>query len=212
MSPPSPPKPKKINPFEGVSSDADIYRAQQALGIEKIKKDEDKRAVDQWLLDERWEKELKRDTFRKSYRGIRRDGTIEKEDRTQWALDQSLAAEQTLIYDRQADEQSAQLQDQFEQRQSSQRESAEAQRQMMEDMMNQPVYMPKQQQMPVVQKPQVQDDPILPAPAPNTPMSIAAPPPPELANSGQRMAIVKTSKSSQARSRRATRGTSRLTN
>ena len=83
---------------------------------------------------------------------------------------------------------------------------------MMEEMMNQPVYMPKQQMNPVVQKPQVMNDPILPAPAPNTPMSISAPPAPELTNTGSRMAIVRTPASTQARSRRATRGTSKLTN
>ena len=212
MSSPSPPKPQKINPYEGLSSDADINRARQALGISNINSDDDKRQIDEWLLNERWEKESGRDTFTEAYRGAKKDGSIERGDRTQWALDQALGAEQTLIYGEQSAGQQQQLQDQFEQSQLAQQEAAEAQRQMMEDMMNQPVYMPKQQQMPVVQKPQVQNDPILPAPAPNTPMSIAAPPAPELANTGSRMAIVRTPASTQARSRRATRGTSSLRN
>jgi hypothetical protein len=115
-------------------------------------------------------------------------------------------------YAKQSGEQQSQLQKQYEQMRADQQKDADVQRKMMEEMMNQPVYMPKQQQMPMVQKPQVQNDPILPAPAPNTPMSIAAPPAPELVNTGSRMAIVRTPASTQARSRRASRGTSKLTN
>lgn len=117
-----------------------------------------------------------------------------------------------LKYDAESVKNQQQLQKNYERTLADQKASAEEQRKMMEEMMNQPVYMPKQQQMPVVQKPEVRDDPILPAPAPNTPMSIAAPPAPELTNTGNRMAIVRTPASTQARSRRATRGTSNLTN
>jgi hypothetical protein len=212
MSAPSPPKPKKMNPYAGVSSNADIYRAQQALGIDKVKKDKDKRRIDEWLLNERWEKESTRSTFNNAYRTQMREGNIGRKDRTQWALDQALGAEQTLIYDRQADEQSDQLQAQYDQSRADQKEAAEAQQKLMEEMMDQPVYMPKQQGMPMVQKPEVRNDPLLPAPAPNTPMSIAAPPPPEMTRAQTNMAIVRTPRSTQARSRRATRGTSRLTN
>ena len=212
MSSPSPPKPQKINPYEGVSSNSDVNRARQALGIDSIKSDNDKRAVDEWLLNERWEKESQRDSFTTAYKGSIKDGSLKRKDKTQWALDQALGAEQTLIYDRQAEEQSEQLQAQYDQSQADQKEASEAQQKLMEEMMNQPVYMPKQQGMPVVQKPEVRNDPLLPAPAPNTPMSIAAPPPPEMTRAQTNMAIVRTPRSTQARSRRATRGTSRLTN
>ena len=212
MSAPSPPKPKKINPYAGVSSNADIYRAQKALGIDKVKKDKDKRRIDEWLLNERWEKESTRSTFNNAYKTQMRGGNIGRKDRTQWALDQVLGAEQTLIYDRQSDENTAQLQTQYDQSRADQKEASEAQQKLMEEMMNQPVYMPKQQGMPMVQKPEVRNDPLLPAPAPNTPMSIAAPPPPEMTRAQTKMAIVRTPRSTQARSRRATRGTSRLTN
>lgn len=212
MSAPKPPKPQKINPYQGVSSNSDVNRARQALGIDSIESDNDKRAVDDWLLNERWEKESSRKTFKQAYKQSIRNKTISKEDQSQWALDQALASEQSLIYDRQSDKQSEQLQAQYDQSRADQKEAAEAQQKLMEEMMNQPVYMPKQQGMPMVQKPEVRNDPLLPAPAPNTPMSIAAPPPPEMTRAQTNMAIVRTPRSTQARSRRATRGTSRLTN
>lgn len=212
MSAPSPPKPKPINPYAGMSSDADIKRAMDAIGISKLNSDKDKRQVDEFLLNERWDKESQRNTFRQAMNRSRKDGTIKKGDRTQWALDQTLGAESTLLYDRQTQKQTDQLQSQYDQMTADQQATAEAQREMMEKMMNQPVYMPKQQGMPMVQKPQVKDDPLLPAPAPNTPMSIAAPPAPELTTTGNRMAIVRTPRSTQARKRRATQGTSNLTN
>ena len=212
MSAPKPPKPQKINPYSGLASNVDIKRAMDALGYDKLKKDGQKRKVDQYLLNERWEKESQRSTFTDAYQSSMSAGDIGKEDRTQWALDQALSAEQSLIYDMAADEQAEELQTQYDQSQADQKESAEAQRKMMEEMMNQPVYMPRQQGMPMVQKPEVRNDPLLPAPAPNTPMSIAAPPPPEMTRAQTNMAIVRTPRSTQARSRRATRGTSRLTN
>ena len=96
---------------------------------------------------------------------------------------------------------------------TSQQEAAEAaQREQMEAMMNQPVYMPKQQSMPVVQKPVARQDPLMPAPMAPSPMSIAAPPAPQQTMSNNRMAIVRTSPYTKTRQRRATRGTSRLTN
>ena len=124
MSSPSPPKPKKINPYAGVSSDADIYRAQQALGINKVKKDKHKREIDEWLLNERWGKESERSTFNNAYRSAMREGTIGREDRTQWALDQALAGEQTLIFDRQAEEQSAELNERYEKMSAEQKAAA----------------------------------------------------------------------------------------
>ena len=212
MSAPKPPKPQRINPYEGVASNADANRAMSALGIKRIDNDDKKRRIDAWLLNEQWVKESSRDTFRQAFKGATSGGDIGVNDRTQWALDQALSAEQTLIYGQQSAKQQKQLEDQFKQSQAAQKASADSQQKMMEEMMNQPVYMPKQQGMPMVQKPQVQNDPLLPAPAPNTPMSIGAPPAPELTNTGNRMAIVRTPRSTQARSRRATRGTSKLTN
>ncbi len=96
--------------------------------------------------------------------------------------------------------------------QAAMEKAAESQRQMMEDMMNQPVYMPRQQSLPTVQKPMPKQNSIMPAPAAPTPMNIAPPPAPELTAASNRMAIVRTPKSTRARQRRATRGTSRLIN
>ena len=210
MSSPSPPKPKKINPYAGVSSDADVYRAQQALGINKVKKDKHKRRIDEWLLNERWDKESERSTFNNAYRTQMREGNIGRKDRTQWALDQALGAEQTLIFDRQAEEQTAELNERYEKMSAEQKASADEQRAFMEEMMNQPVYQAKQAMPISVEKPKVNNDPLLPAPAAPMPMNIAPPPAPELTEASNRMAIVRTPKSTKTRQRRATRGTSSL--
>ena len=199
-----------MNPYAGVSSDADIYRAQQALGINKVKKDKHKREIDEWLLNERWGKESERSTFNNAYRSAMREGTIGREDRTQWALDQALAGEQTLIFDRQAEEQSAELNERYEKMSAEQKAAADEQREFMEEMMNQPVYQPRQTTPMVVKKPDVKNEPLLPAPAPQTPMNIAPPPAPELTATQNEMAIVRTPKSTRARQRRSTRGTSSL--
>jgi DNA-binding transcriptional regulator of glucitol operon len=210
MSSPSPPKPKKINPYAGVSSDADVYRAQEALGINKVKKDKHKREIDEWLLNERWDKESERSTFNNAYRSAMRQGTIGRKDRTQWALDQALAGEQTLIFDRQTDEQTAELNERYEKMTAEQKASADEQREFMKEMMDQPVYQAKQAMPISVEKPKVNNDPLLPAPATPMPMNIAPPPAPELTAASNRMAIVRTPKSTKTRQRRATRGTSSL--
>jgi hypothetical protein len=90
--------------------------------------------------------------------------------------------------------------------------AAAAQQAMMEEMMNQPVYMPRQAALPTVQKPMPKQNPILPAPAAPSPMNIGPPPAPELTLANNKMAIVRTPKSTRARQRRATRGTSSLIN
>ena len=245
MSSPSPPKPRKVNPYEGINSDADVYRAQQALGINKIKKDKHMAKINDYLLEERWEKEGQRGSFENSLKVAERKGIIEEGDRTTWALDQVLGVEDERNYAEDARESAKQMEEmqqgfadqqkamqlemqetqaaqlaqqqeamkaQYDQSRADQAANAEAQKAMMEEMMNQPVYMPKQQQMPVVQRPEVRNDPIPPAPNPPSPMNIAAPPAPELTSASNRMGIVKTSRSLRTRSRRATRGTSSLTN
>ena len=96
--------------------------------------------------------------------------------------------------------------------QESMDKAAAAQQAMMEEMMNQPVYMPRQAALPTVQKPMPKQNPILPAPAAPSPMNIGPPPAPELTSANNKMAIVRTPKSTRARQRRATRGTSSLIN
>lgn len=259
MSSPSPPKPQKINPYQGMNSDPRFYEAQQALGISNPNNADEINQINQYIFEQDLEGFKKDSDFTNAAAQLVAEGKVDassykyhdQKSYEAWAEKKGFnkkrsaaysdrmakeygenwygAGVEGIKYDRQnitsiqgrqeenkysaqTAEQNQTLEDNYNRMRADQLEDAEAQRKMMEEMMNQPVYMPKQQQMPVVQKPQVQNDPILPAPAPNTPMSIAAPPAPELANTGSRMAIVRTPASTQARSRRATRGTSSLTN
>ena len=258
MSSPSPPKPQKINPYQGMNSDPRFYEAQQALGISNPNDADEINQINQYMFEQDRDRYMKDSDFMYAAGQLASEGRIgsdgykyhDQASYESWAEKQGYSSKATKKfatkmqkrggdnwyateggldiqsgditaiqgrqeenkYAAQTAEQNQTLEDNYNRMRADQLADSEAQRKVMEEMMNQPVYMPKQQQMPVVQKPQVQDDPILPAPAPNTPMSIAAPPAPELANTGSRMAIVRTPASTQARSRRATRGTSSLRN
>lgn len=254
MSSPSPPKPQKINPYQGMDSDPEFYKKAQELGYTNVNNPAEVAAVNALIMQDRvdyksaqgdkyWNKALMDSgkirfyDEKTSYRWHRDQGYSKKHidkmnrekseqygtkdwylldekasDLSEFEFSEIQSKADSLKYDAESKRNQQQLQKNYERTLADQKASAEEQRKMMEEMMNQPVYMPKQQQMPVVQKPEVRNDPILPAPAPNTPMSIAAPPAPELTNTGNRMAIVRTPASTQARSRRATRGTSSLTN
>ena len=164
------------------------------------------------MLNERWDKESNRKSFVRAYRTGIKSGDVDKGDRSAWALNQTLGEEESFLSTQYTNKQSKQLRKQYRKDQRKGRKSAKEQNKRMEELMNQPVYMPQQGAPPMVQKPQQKFDPILPPPAAPNPMQIGPPPAPELATTGNRMAIVRTARSTQARSRRATRGTSKLTN
>lgn len=212
MSQPKIPSPRKINQYEGLASDIDTKRAMDALGIDKLNKDSEKRNIDKWLLNERWEKESQRKSFVRATRTNIKSGDVGKRDKTSWALDQALNEEADFLYQREVDKTTADLEKRYKQDIKAGRKRDRKQAKLMEEMMNQPVYMPQQGAPPLVQKPQQKIAPVMPAPVAPNPMQIGAPPAPELATTGNRMAIVRTARSTQARSRRATRGTSKLTN
>lgn len=93
----------------------------------------------------------------------------------------------------------------------AQERAQEFQRQMMEDMMNQPVFSAKQAALPTVQAKPKLPDPMPVAPAPPPQMNIATTPAPELVNIGNPMGIVRQSQTARSRSRQRTKGTSSLT-
>jgi hypothetical protein len=207
MSSPSPPKARKVNPYQGINANPEIFRAQQQLGINKIKKNKHLAKINEQVFKNRVDDAMGDKYFRRAARDL----DINNIDK-QSEMDRIYAQVDKNTYESQSRDQQKQLEEQYERMRADQLADAKTQQKLMEEMMNQPVYMPKQQQMPVVQAPRRQQEPMLPAPAPNTPMSIAAPPAPELTNTGNRMAIIRSPKSIQARSRRATRGTSSLRN
>lgn len=93
----------------------------------------------------------------------------------------------------------------------SQKEAAEQNQKMMEEMMNQPIYEARQAALPTVQYQPKTPDPMPVAPAPPPAMDITPAPPPELVNVGNPMGIVKQSTTARSRSRQRTRGTASLT-
>ena len=205
MSSPSPPKPKKVNPYTGINSDPEIYRAQQDLGIRKIKTDEHMARINQQVVLNRYGDGMDDPAFAQAA-GDLDFKSVDKQSE----LDRIYARMEQNTYNSQSEDQQAQLQSQYERMRADQLADADRQQELMEEMMNQPVYMPQQGAPPMVEKPAAENEPLLPAPVAPAPMQIGAPPTPELAESANKMAIVRTPKSTKARQRRATRGTSSL--
>lgn len=85
------------------------------------------------------------------------------------------------------------------------------QEQLMKEMMDQPVYQPKQAALPKVQAKLKTPKPVPVSPAPPPTMTISTAPAPELVNVGNPMNIVKQSSTSRSRARGRTKGTSSLT-
>ena len=205
MSSPYPPKPKKTNPYTGINTDPEIYRAQQQLGIGKIKKDKHMARINEQVLVNRYDDGMEDPYFAQAAADLN-FGSVDKQSE----LDRIYARMEENKYNQQSEDQQFQLQEQYERMRADQLADAERQQELMEEMMNQPVYMPKEGAPPLVQKPAAKNEPLLPAPVAPAPMQIGAPPTPELTESANKMAIVRTPKSTKARQRRATRGTSSL--
>ena len=207
MSSPSPPKQKKVNPYTGINTDPEIYRAQQDLGINKIKNDKHMGKINDQIILNRYSDGMGDPAFKQAAKDLD-FRSVDKQSE----LDQIYARMEENTYEEQNEAQQKQLEEQYERMRADQLEDAETQRELMEEMMNQPVYMPQQGAPPRVQKPTVKSDPLLPAPMAPTPMQIGPPPAPELTAAANKMAIIRTPKSTKARQRRATRGTSSLIN
>lgn len=258
MSSPSPPKPQKINPYQGMDSDPRFADAAKALGINNPNNPDEIRRINAYMFEQDRDYYQKDPAFILAQSQLAQEGRLSQGDYRyhdydsykSWAKKEGYSSREIRDFDKkmqkrtgddwyqseggstiserditaiqsrmdenkyaaESADQQEQLRQQYLQMRADQKEDAESQRKMMEEMMNQPVYMPQQQATPVVQAPRQEQEALLPAPTPNTPMSISAPPAPELTNAGNRMAIVRTPKSTQARSRRATRGTSSLIN
>lgn len=116
-----------------------------------------------------------------------------------------------LNQDRYTEEQNQRLDEQTQNFLDSQKEAAEANAAMMEEMMNAPVYQAQQAALPKVQYKAKTPEPMPAAPAPPPTMNITPAPAPELVNAGNQMGIVKQSSTARTRSRQRTRGTASLT-
>ena len=92
-----------------------------------------------------------------------------------------------------------------------QQDAADANAEMMEEMMNQPMFSAQQAALPRVQYKAKTPDPMPVQPAPAPTMNISPAPAPELVNVGNPMGIVKQSNTARSRSRQRTRGTASLT-
>ena len=109
------------------------------------------------------------------------------------------------------DEQNERLDKQTQEFIDSQKEAAEANAEMMEEMMNAPQFSAQQAALPKVQYQPKTPKPMPAAPAPAPVMNISPAPAPELVNAGNQMGIVKQSTTARSRSRQRTRGTASLT-
>ena len=206
MSSPSPPKPKKVNPYQGINTNPEILRAQQDLGINKIKKDKHMARINQQVIYNRYDDAMEDKYFARAAKDLDFEDGVEKQS----DIDRIYSRMEENAYERQSEEQQEQLDEQYQRMRKDQLADAEKQQELMKEMMNQPVYQPRQAMPTIVQKPEVKNDPLLPAPAAPMPMNIAPPPAPELTAAQNKMAIVRTPQSTKARQRRATRGTSSL--
>lgn len=113
--------------------------------------------------------------------------------------------------DKFTNQQNERLDKQTQQFLDSQKEAAEANQEMMEEMMNAPQFSAQQAALPKVQYKPETPKPMPAAPAPAPTMNISPAPAPELVNTGNQMGIVKQSTTARSRSRQRTRGTASLT-
>lgn len=109
------------------------------------------------------------------------------------------------------DENNARIDEQNEKMMIAQRESEERQAEIMKEMMNQPIYQPRQAALPKMQAKPKTPKPMPVAPAPPPTMSISTAPAPQLVNVGNPMNIIKQSSTSRSRARGRNKGTSSLT-
>lgn len=196
-----------MNPYQGINTDPEISRAQKDLGIGKIKKDKHMERINEQIVLNRYDDAMGNEDFAAAAKELNY-----REVNKQSEIDNIYAQMEKNTYEQQSADQQSQLEKQYKRMRKDQLADAETQRELMEEMMNQPVYMPQQGTPPRVQKPTAKSDPLLPAPMAPTPMQIGPPPAPELTAAANKMAIIRTPKSTKARQRRATRGTSSLIN
>jgi len=325
MSAPKPPTPKKVNLYEGMTSDPEFAAAAKELGYTNVNKDHEVAAVKEHILKSRIEDERRDKSFVKAERQLYKEGILETNDPftdkeswkshyiksnklkgdptaqkqankaykqkvkdsgehfiysddtdTEWELQkiydkqyeieeakyqkdyekglrqdakkyqkqqkklqnkadkkynkqlkQQTAAQKQLMQQMQKQQQRQQklqasqqkkAQNRYDkQMQAQQKAQAKQQKQMMKqqekmmkEMMDQPIYNPKQAALPKVQQQARTPDPMPVAPKPAPTMNIPTAPAPEMVSMGNPMGIVKQSSTSRSRSRRRTRGTSSL--
>ena len=282
MTSPKLPTLKRVNPYEGLTSDPEFAAAAEKLGYTSVNKDYEVAAVKEYLLKDTISNERRDNTFAKAERQLYKEGVLTTNDpfvdKKSWkenyieknnlkgnkgrkaanqaykdkvaeggrnfmfADDTDTEWELQKIYDRmfdidtnksirknnktlmaqadeflkKQDEVQAKADERFdkqvEEQQIAQDKIFKQQEEMMDKLLNQPIYEARQAAMPKIQaKPQT-PKPINPAPAPPPQMSIPTAPAPEMVSLGNPNAIVKQSRSARSRSRRRTRGTSSLTN
>lgn len=126
------------------------------------------------------------------------------------ALEDQFEANQQMQIDAQNAANQAQ-QDMIDAMNEQAKQNSTDQKEMMEEMMNQPIYQAQQAALPKVQYKPKTPEPMPAAPAPPPTMNISPAPAPELVNTGNQMGIVKQSSTARTRSRQRTRGTASLT-
>lgn len=80
MSAPKPPTPKKVNIYEGMTSDPEFAKAAKELGYTSVNKDYEVAAVKELMLKNTAELERKDKSFRKAERQLYKEGLLETND------------------------------------------------------------------------------------------------------------------------------------
>ena len=80
MTAPKPPTPKKVNPYEGMTSDPEFAQAAKELGYSSVNKDHEVAAVREYMLKNKIERERSDKAFRRAESQLYKEGILETND------------------------------------------------------------------------------------------------------------------------------------
>ena len=212
MCSPSAPSTPRINPYEGMTTDARFAAAADELGLDEVDRDWEVRKVNDYLAKQDYEVAARDPNFGTARQQLLDEGLLKEDDDnySPWYL----STIQGRMYDNTQDEayaeQKASTDKAAQDFKDMMNEQSESQAQMMEDMMNAPTYQAQQGSVAPVMAPVVTPDPIPVTPSTPTMKIQKTPPAPELVQGPNKMAIVRQSKTARTRQRSSSRGTASL--
>ena len=209
----SAPKPKtpKVNPYAGMTSDPKFSAAAKELGISNVNKEDEVRQIIEYIMGQDIDRASRDPNFNPARDQLLEEGILKPEDKLDaWYLSQVQDRMYTNTQDEAYAQQKADTDKSAQDFKDMMAEQAESQAEMMEKMMNAPTYQARRGDVAPVMAPVVTPKPIPVAP-PTPRMEIQkTPPPPELTQTPNNMAIIRQSKSARSRQRIRSRGTASL--
>lgn len=209
----SAPKPKtpKVNPYSGMTSDPKFSAAAKELGISNVNSEDEVRRINEYIMGQDIDRASRDPNFNPARDQLLEEGILKPEDKLDaWYLSQVQDRMYTNTQDEAYEQQKADTDKSAQDFKDMMAEQAESQAEMMEKMMNAPTYQARRGDVAPVMAPVVTPKPIPVAP-PTPRMEIQkTPPPPELTQTPNNMAIIRQSKSARSRQRIRSRGTASL--